>query len=61
MKGKKDDLAVLCIKDKTYEVRTAETSNTLLLAPDCTLPKDEKDANSTITGRHVSSFIFIPA
>ena len=52
MSGDKTDCAVLCTDDKTYEVREAETSNTLLLSPDCLLP-DQLDVDESIAHKNV--------
>ncbi|XP_065211120.1 sister chromatid cohesion protein DCC1 [Planococcus citri] len=41
-KGKKDQKAVLCSDCKTYEVKEAETSNSLLLIPQLKFPDDHK-------------------
>ena len=34
VRGEKSDQAVLCTKDQTYDIRVAETSNTLLMMPE---------------------------
>jgi hypothetical protein len=49
IKGNGDASAVVCTKDKTYSIRIAETSNTLLLAK----PSQKEDA-CDITG--IASF-----
>lgn len=38
IRGSPNDEAVLCTADKTFEVRVADTSNTLLIAPSLQLP-----------------------
>lgn len=38
IRGSPSDEAVLCTQDKTFEIRVADTSNTLLIAPSLTLP-----------------------
>jgi len=43
IRGDKDDETVLCSNNKTYELRAADTSNTLLLLPELTTP----DCNNT--------------
>lgn len=41
--GGKDESAVLCTKNKTYEIKEAETSNSLLLVPNLLLSSDTKN------------------
>ncbi|KAF7992804.1 hypothetical protein HCN44_005148 [Aphidius gifuensis] len=41
-KGDKNELLVLCTNDKTYEVKDAETSNSLIVLPDLKLSNDLK-------------------
>ncbi|XP_053569176.1 sister chromatid cohesion protein DCC1 [Bombina bombina] len=45
IRGDKDDHAVLCSQDKTYDLKIADTSNLLLFIPDCKtadqLPPDQ--------------------
>ena len=38
LRGDRDDNAVLCTNDKTFELKVAETSNTLLLTPSLSDP-----------------------
>ncbi|XP_068091037.1 sister chromatid cohesion protein DCC1 isoform X2 [Hyperolius riggenbachi] len=38
IRGDKSDHAVLCSQDKTYDLKIADTSNLLLLMPDCKTP-----------------------
>ena len=38
LRGDRDDNAVLCTKDTTFELKVAETSNTLLLTPSLSEP-----------------------
>lgn len=38
IRGDKDEQAVLCNKDKTYDLKIADTSNMLLLIPGCKTP-----------------------
>ncbi|XP_036904347.1 sister chromatid cohesion protein DCC1 [Sturnira hondurensis] len=42
IRGDKDEQAVLCSKDKTYDLKVAGTSNMLLLIPDCKTPDQLK-------------------
>lgn len=44
-KGGENDKAVLCSDDKTYEVKEAETSNSLVLVPNLKFPEDLKNIN----------------
>jgi len=43
LRGDEDDPAVLCTDTHTYDIKEAETSNSLLLLDDLTLPSTEKD------------------
>ena len=43
IRGNKDDDTVLCSKNKTYELRAADTSNTLLLVPDVSAEEDGEE------------------
>ena len=47
IRGEASDDAVLCTRDKTFELRVADTSNMLLLAPSLTLPGDHGEPTST--------------
>ncbi|XP_047455359.1 sister chromatid cohesion protein DCC1 [Mugil cephalus] len=38
IRGDKDERAVLCSDDKTYDLKIADTSNVLLFVPDCRTP-----------------------
>ncbi|XP_077991724.1 sister chromatid cohesion protein DCC1-like [Glandiceps talaboti] len=40
VRGDVNDTAVVCTQNKTFELKSAETSNTLLLVPDCKTPKE---------------------
>lgn len=40
IRGEQNEHAVLCTNDKTYEIKVAETSNSLLLCPSLILPGD---------------------
>ncbi|NWY05775.1 DCC1 protein, partial [Nothoprocta ornata] len=42
IRGEKDEQAVLCSKDKTYEMKIADTSNMLLCVPGCKTPEQLK-------------------
>lgn len=55
-KGDHKESAVLCTKTKTYDVKEAETSNSILLLPELTFP-DEKFNNTELTSRKVICFI----
>ena len=41
IRGDHQDEAVLCTEKATFDLKVAETSNSLLLVPHCTLPKNE--------------------
>ncbi|KAJ7338090.1 hypothetical protein JRQ81_010653 [Phrynocephalus forsythii] len=40
IRGDREEHAVLCSKDKTYDMKIADTSNTLLFLPGCETPED---------------------
>ncbi|NXA40521.1 DCC1 protein, partial [Eudromia elegans] len=42
IRGEKDEQAVLCSKDKTYDMKIADTSNMLLCVPGCRTPEQLK-------------------
>lgn len=46
IRGDHQDEAVLCTDKATFDLRVAETSNSLLLVPHCSLPKDEGNLTS---------------
>lgn len=41
IRGEHQDEAVLCTDKVTFDLKMADTSNSLLLVPQCVLPKDE--------------------
>jgi len=51
-KGDKNESAVLCTETKTYDVKEAETSNSILLLPELTFP-DEESNDTELTSRKV--------
>nr|XP_045599030.1 sister chromatid cohesion protein DCC1-like isoform X2 [Procambarus clarkii] len=53
LRGDPDDGAVLCTKDKTYEVRLAETSNSMVLVPELSLPEEEEAGERVLHSRQV--------
>ncbi|XP_071449471.1 sister chromatid cohesion protein DCC1 [Hetaerina americana] len=60
IRGLEEDEAVLCSEDATYEIRGAETSNSLLLIPGLRLPDDMRDStgeNRIVEGKTVVSVI----
>ncbi|XP_072855383.2 sister chromatid cohesion protein DCC1 isoform X1 [Pogona vitticeps] len=40
IRGDREEHAVLCSKDKTYDMKIADTSNTLLFLPGCATPEE---------------------
>ena len=46
LRGDKKDSAVLCTNDKTFDIKEAETSNTLLLTENCVLGPDLPDGDT---------------
>ncbi|KAG8224558.1 hypothetical protein J437_LFUL002162, partial [Ladona fulva] len=60
IRGAEDDEAVLCTEDTTYEIRGAETSNSLLLLPDLLLADDmnaEEGENRILKEKMVLSVV----
>lgn len=55
IRGDKEDDAVLCTDRVTFDLRLADTSNSLLLVPQCSLSKDEGIICSIITTCLVSN------
>lgn len=51
-KGDREESAVLCTENKTYDVKEAETSNSILLLPELTFP-DEESSNAELVNRKV--------
>uniref|UniRef100_UPI00398F67C1 sister chromatid cohesion protein DCC1 n=1 Tax=Pristiophorus japonicus TaxID=55135 RepID=UPI00398F67C1 len=47
IRGDKDEHAVLCSEDKTYNLKMADTSNMLLIIPDCRTPDQLPSDSST--------------
>uniref|UniRef100_A0A3P9NX61 Sister chromatid cohesion protein DCC1 n=1 Tax=Poecilia reticulata TaxID=8081 RepID=A0A3P9NX61_POERE len=48
IRGDKDERAVLCSSDKTYDLKIADTSNLLLLVPGCRTPDQLSDDQDSI-------------
>ncbi|XP_054897854.1 sister chromatid cohesion protein DCC1 [Poeciliopsis prolifica] len=51
IRGDKDERAVLCSSDKTYDLKIADTSNLLLLVPGCRTPDqltDKQDSTHVV-------------
>ncbi|XP_029641247.1 sister chromatid cohesion protein DCC1-like [Octopus sinensis] len=55
IRGDKADGAVLCTEEKTYELKEAETSNSLLILPDCVTDNLTSDGELTINHLQVIS------
>ncbi|XP_070556984.1 sister chromatid cohesion protein DCC1-like [Ptychodera flava] len=53
IRGDKSDTAVACTSDKTFELKAAETSNTLLLVPDCKTTKEFEDNSEPLSQKEV--------
>lgn len=55
IRGDKDEQAVLCSQDKTYDLKIADTSNMLLVIPGCKTPEQLKgeEAQSNIVHSEV--------
>ncbi|ELK08580.1 Sister chromatid cohesion protein DCC1, partial [Pteropus alecto] len=58
IRGDKDEPAVLCSKDKTYDLKIADTSNMLLLIPGCKTPDQLKMEETHCNIIHTEIFGF---
>ncbi|XP_015929770.2 sister chromatid cohesion protein DCC1 [Parasteatoda tepidariorum] len=54
IRGEPDESAVLCTKSRTYELREAETSNSLLLVPNLLMPDQCSSGEERIAPQEVS-------
>lgn len=63
IRGEKDEHAVLCSKDKTYDMKIADTSNMLLFVPGCKTPEelnaDPASCNIIHSQVCLSGFLFV--
>jgi len=46
IRGSETDSAVLCTANETFEIKEAETSNSLLILPHCSITTSELDASN---------------
>jgi len=61
LRGEEGDSAVLCSDSATFDVKEAETSNSMLLLPNLSLPPDEcvsKGVERTLAWREVSGVFY---
>lgn len=58
IRGDKDEQAVLCSKDKTYDLKIADTSNMLLFIPGCKTPDQLKKEEPQSSIVHTEIFGF---
>ncbi|XP_045717290.1 sister chromatid cohesion protein DCC1 [Phyllostomus hastatus] len=58
IRGDRNEQAVLCSKDKTYDLKVAGTSNMLLLIPDCKTPDQLKKEETHCNIFHSEIFGF---
>ncbi|XP_021072740.1 sister chromatid cohesion protein DCC1 [Mus pahari] len=58
IRGDKDEQAVLCSKDKTYDLKIADTSNMLLFIPGCKTPDQLKGEETPTNIVHTEIFGF---
>ncbi|XP_073925227.1 sister chromatid cohesion protein DCC1 isoform X2 [Castor canadensis] len=58
IRGDKDEQAVLCSKDKTYDLKIADTSNMLLFIPGCKTPDQLKMEETQSNIIHTEIFGF---
>uniref|UniRef100_A0A8D0E8Y4 Sister chromatid cohesion protein DCC1 n=1 Tax=Salvator merianae TaxID=96440 RepID=A0A8D0E8Y4_SALMN len=56
IRGDRDEHAVLCSKDKTYEMKIADTSNTLLFIPGCETPEQLGSEKPSILYPQIAGF-----
>lgn len=47
IRGDKDEHAILCSEDKTYDLKIADTSNLLLFVPGCKTPDQLPDSSTS--------------
>lgn len=63
IRGEKDEQAVLCSKDKTYDMKIADTSNMLLFIPGCKTPEqlkaDQASCNIIHSQVRLSGFLLV--
>ncbi|XP_025120732.1 sister chromatid cohesion protein DCC1 isoform X3 [Bubalus bubalis] len=58
IRGDKDEQAVLCSEDKTYDLKVADTSNMLLFIPGCKIPEQLKMEETHCNIIHTEIFGF---
>ena len=51
IRGDKDEMAVLCTKDKTYDIKEAEISNSMLIIPQL---KTGQDLGQEVLGQELN-------
>uniref|UniRef100_A0A8B9QST4 Sister chromatid cohesion protein DCC1 n=1 Tax=Anas platyrhynchos TaxID=8839 RepID=A0A8B9QST4_ANAPL len=58
IRGEKDEQAVLCSKDKTYDMKIADTSNMLLFVPGCKTPEElnADEASGSVIHSQIAGF-----
>ncbi|XP_038057514.1 sister chromatid cohesion protein DCC1-like [Patiria miniata] len=54
IRGEKTDSAVLCLDNKTYDIKDTDTSNTLLILPQCSTPDECVESKRQIVNRQVT-------
>lgn len=59
-RGEKDESAVMCTKNRTYEVKTAETSNSLALVPEILWSNDTniRSEDRNLSEKNVSYYLY---
>lgn len=60
IRGDKDEQAVLCGKDKTYDLKIADTSNMLLVIPGCKTAEQLKREETQENIVHTEVLLFGP-
>ncbi|XP_028843162.1 sister chromatid cohesion protein DCC1 [Denticeps clupeoides] len=56
IRGDKDEHAVLCSQDETYDLKVADTSNILLFIPGCKTPDQLSDTSADIVHAQIWGF-----
>ncbi|XP_072045303.1 sister chromatid cohesion protein DCC1-like isoform X2 [Amphiura filiformis] len=57
VRGDKQENAILCTNDRTFDMKKQQTSNTLLLLPECQTVADMKDADQSLYDRQVVGYV----
>lgn len=58
-RGKSEDKLILCTEDKTFDVKSAQTSNSFLIIPHLKFPSEFGNNESSLIKRNVSSLKYL--